>query len=73
MDREFIAVSQAVPGSGFTVLCITGKDAVFSELNGIRLTTFLLLGLMLLLASDASSFISGQIIYLDGGLSAAQE
>lgn len=32
-----------------------------------------LFGLMLLLASDASSFISGQIIYLDGGLSAAQE
>lgn len=32
-----------------------------------------LLGLVLLLASDASSFISGQIIYLDGGLSAAQE
>ena len=51
VDREFIAVSQRVPDSGFTVLCITGKDAVFSELNGIRLTTFLLLGLMLLLVS----------------------
>ena len=51
VDREFIAVSQTVPDSGFTVLCITGKDVVFSEMNGIRLTTFLLLGLMLLLVS----------------------
>ena len=32
-----------------------------------------LMGLILLLCSDASAFISGQILYLDGGLSAAQE
>ena len=32
-----------------------------------------LLGLVYLFASDASSFINGQIVYLDGGLSAAQE
>lgn len=32
-----------------------------------------LLGLVYLLSSDASAFINGQIFYLDGGLSAAQE
>ncbi len=32
-----------------------------------------LLGLVYFLSSDASAFINGQIIYLDGGLSAAQE
>ena len=32
-----------------------------------------LFGLVLLLVSDASAFISGQVICLDGGLSAAQE
>lgn len=32
-----------------------------------------LLGLIYLFASEASSFINGQVVYLDGGLSAAQE
>ena len=32
-----------------------------------------LVGLLLLFASEASQFITGQIAYLDGGISAAQE
>ncbi|MHB1315024.1 MAG: SDR family NAD(P)-dependent oxidoreductase [Christensenellales bacterium] len=32
-----------------------------------------LMGLMLLFASDASKFITGQVVYMDGGISASQE
>ncbi len=48
---EYIAVSTTVPSTGWRVLCLTSRQTVFSELNAIKLQTYTLLGVMLLLVS----------------------
>lgn len=50
-DKEYIAVSQAIPDVEWTVLCITPKTMVFSELSIIQYTFYVLVGLMTVLVS----------------------
>lgn len=50
-DGEYIIVSRHIPDTGWTILCTTPKDAVFSELNSIKYMSYLLLALMLLMIS----------------------
>ena len=50
-DSQSIAVAESISDIGWTVLCVTPKDVVFSELRAIKYTSYLLIGLMLLVAS----------------------
>lgn len=50
-DGDYIAVSRCIPDVGWTVLCLTPKDMIFSELRGIKYTFYLQAGLMMALIS----------------------
>lgn len=51
IDNDYIAVSRTISSPGWMVLCITPRSVVFSELNGIKYTTYILILCMLLLVS----------------------
>lgn len=50
-DEDYIAVSESIPGVGWSVLCLTPKGTMFSELKGIKYTFYLQAGLMMLFIS----------------------
>jgi len=50
-DSANIVVLESVPALGWTVMCLTPKTTVFSELSGIKYTSYLLLVCMLLVVS----------------------
>lgn len=50
-DGDYIAVSESIPDVGWSVLCLTPKDTIFSELKGIQYTFHLQAGLMMVLVS----------------------
>lgn len=50
-DSARIVVLESIPTLGWTVLCITPKSTIFSELSGIQYTSYLLLACMLLVVS----------------------
>ena len=49
--RDYIAVSRSIPEVGWTVLCLTPREMILSELRGIKYTYCLLVGLMMALVS----------------------
>ena len=49
--RDYIAVSRGIPEVGWTVLCLTPREMILSELRGIKYTYCLLVGLMMALVS----------------------